>query len=117
MPGPCAKFLSLLLQILRVSASLTDAQKMTAEWYDDKLVSLGSLPIWIAALKGMDAHTSAGLFLVLNCIYDATIVTWKEKVRHNAVRPMSLVHHLYGDTLVRAYAGRWEYGSTLLGAA
>eukprot|EP00775_Hariotina_reticulata_P007995 gene7995-8193_t len=93
-------------EVLRVSAGLTDSQKMTAEWYDDKLVSLAPLLIWMALFKGMDAHTSMGLILALNCVYDATIVTWKEKIRHNAVRPMSLVHHIYGDTTIRAYAGR-----------
>ena len=36
---------------------------------------------------------------------DALLLVWKEKVRHNAARPTTIVHELLGDKLVDTYAG------------
>lgn len=48
---------------------------------------------------------AAGATLAMNCVYDATLLCWKEKVRHNAVRPISTVRYFYNNKKIRAYAG------------
>ncbi|WIA15446.1 hypothetical protein OEZ85_002092 [Tetradesmus obliquus] len=106
-------------EVLAASATLTDTQKMRAEWFDDKLISLAPVAFWLAIVNRWDTHTLLGATLAIwdthtllraalamNCVYDATIVSWREKLRHNAVRPVSLVRHFYGNTTVKAYAGR-----------
>lgn len=98
-----------------MSAALTDRQKVTAEFFDDKLVSLGAIPVYYALTRFLDIHTVLGLALSANCVYDSTVVAWKEKLRH-AVRPTSLVRYFYGDQTVKAWAGRYATvcGDTLL---
>lgn len=93
-------------QVLAVSAALTDRQKMTAEFYDDKLSSLATIPIILTFVNGWNIHTMLGAVLSFTAIYDATVVAWKEKMRHAAVRPASLVRYFYGDSSIKAYAGR-----------
>jgi hypothetical protein len=40
-----------------------------------------------------------------SCLYDATLVSWKEKVAVDAVRPISAVRGLMSGTKVAAWAG------------
>jgi hypothetical protein len=57
--------LPLLLQVLAASAALTDAQKMRAEWFDDKLVSLAPVAFWLAIVNRWDTHTLLGATLAM----------------------------------------------------
>ena len=97
---------SILMQILDISAKLTDEQKIAAEFFDDKLVSLAAYPVFLAAVNGWDTHKLLASMMAMNCVYDATLLCWKEKVRFGALRPVSLVRHFYGDKSVKAYGGR-----------
>lgn len=92
--------------VLDVSANLTDEQKMKAELFDNKIVSLGYSYNHI----GLDNKLSPqdfvrGFFLKVAAAHDALVVIWQEKARHDAVRPFSAIQHVYGDELVRAWAG------------
>ena len=33
-------------------------------------------------------------FILNNLLYEATIVVWKEKIRHDRIRPPSIIHYL-----------------------
>lgn len=37
------------------------------------------------------------------CLVDASIMTWREKLRNNAVRPISAIRHIYKDSNVTAW--------------
>ena len=89
-----------------MSAQLTDKQKIHAEFFDDKLVSLAPIAYYLATLNDWDTHTLLGAAMAMKCVYDATLLCWKEKMRHAAVRPISLVRHFYGDKTVKAWGGR-----------
>jgi len=92
-------------KVLEVSAGLTDKQKIQAEFFDDKLVSLAPIPYYLATLNDWDTHTLLGATMAMSCVYDSTLLCWKEKVRHAAVRPISLVRHFYGENTVKAWGG------------
>ena len=94
------------LQVLDISGKLTDEQKIAAEFFDDKLVSLASFPFFFAAVNTWDTYKLLANMMAMNCVYDATLLCWKEKMRFNAVRPVSLVRHFYGDKNIKAYGGR-----------
>ena len=44
----------------------------------------------------------------LGTLFDATAVAWKEKLRHNAVRPVSAIRYLYDHSNVTSWAGPYR---------
>ncbi|MDE2750365.1 MAG: vanadium-dependent haloperoxidase [Chloroflexota bacterium] len=92
--------------VLAVSAELTEEQKLKAELFDNKILSLGLSFIHLAQERNWSpADTARGYFLKTAAALDGSIVTWQEKARYDAVRPFSAIRHIYGDELVRAWGG------------
>ena len=92
--------------VLEISANLTDEQKLMAELFDNKIVSLGLSYIHIGReLDLSPADMARGYFVKVAAALDSSIVIWQEKARYDAVRPFSAIRHIYGDALVRAWAG------------
>lgn len=92
--------------VLKVSARLTDEQKMQAELFDDKLRSLGLSSNFAGTEHGLSTIEIVQLdFLQSVAAFDAGIFVWQEKRRHDAVRPFSAVRHVYGASLVVAWGG------------
>ncbi len=92
--------------VLAVSANLSDEQKLKAELFDNKILSLGLSYVHLAREMGWSpADTVRGYFLKTAAALDGSIVTWQEKARYDAVRPFSAIRHIYGDELVTAWAG------------
>jgi len=93
-------------EVLALSANMTDEQKMLAEIFDNKVVSFGASFQVISRRLGLSVAENAIVdFLVMLAIHDATIPTWQEKRRWDAVRPFSAIRHVYGDETVRAWGG------------
>jgi hypothetical protein len=93
-------------QVLAASAALTDPQKAMAELFDNKVISLGALSAFVNLLRGatLDQYVYER-FVSGVAAFDAGIVTWKEKVRYDAVRPNTAIEYLYGDHPVTAWGG------------
>lgn len=92
--------------VLAVSANLSDEQKMKAELFDNKIISLGLSYSQIGLDQNLAPQDYArGFFLAAAAIHDASVVMWQEKARFDAVRPFSAIAHVYGDEPVRAWAG------------
>ncbi|MCY3835869.1 MAG: hypothetical protein OXF83_05450 [Anaerolineaceae bacterium] len=92
--------------VLAVSANLTDEQKLKAELFDNKIVSLSLSYIHVAEQLGLSpADTVRGYFVKVAAALDAAIVIWQEKARYDGVRPFSAIRHIYGDELVEAWGG------------
>lgn len=92
--------------VLEVSANLTDEQKLMAELFDNKIVSLGLSYIHLGReLNLSPADMARGYFVKVAAALDSSIVIWQEKARYDAVRPFSAIRHIYGDDPVRAWAG------------
>lgn len=93
-------------EVLAVSAGLTDYQKMAAELFDNKLLSLGQSAGFAWASRGLGLQEWVELdFLTNAAAFDAAIAAWQEKARWDAVRPFSAIRFLYGDSLVTAWGG------------
>ena len=92
--------------VLELSASLTDEQKMEAEFFDNKIVSLGWSLMQAAVqhdLSPMDF--TRAYWLSQAAAFDAMIVIWQEKARYDAVRPFSAAAYVYGNEPVTAWGG------------
>jgi hypothetical protein len=93
-------------RVLDASATLDDRQKMTAEFFDNKIRSLGFSTVFSAKsanLSVLDYVISD--FFANVAVFDAGIVVWQEKERHDAVRPFSAIRHLFKGQKVTAYGG------------
>jgi hypothetical protein len=95
-------------QVLEASAALTDEQKVKAEIFDNKVLGIGHSTIVTArrhdAELGM--HGWAHLFLThLVATFDVLVAVWHQKVKYDAVRPVSAITHVYGSRPVTAWGG------------
>jgi hypothetical protein len=93
-------------EVLAASAGLTDEQKATAEWFDDKFVSLAGAQLFLSQSRGHTLDQFVQFAFVTNLAgYDTVVPVWSEKRRHNAVRPFSAIRYLYGNTKLTAWGG------------
>ena len=92
--------------MIAVQASLTDYQKMVAELFDNKISGLGFSALFIALSRGMSLDEFVHYDFMTNLAsFDGGIATWKEKVVHDAVRPVSAIRHLYRNRRITGWAG------------
>jgi hypothetical protein len=93
-------------EVLRVSANLTDYQKMVAELFDNKIRSLGFSAVFAAQSRGLSLLDFIHLDFVTNlAAFDTGIAVWNEKAKWDAVRPFSAIRYLYGGRPVTAWGG------------
>lgn len=93
-------------EVLAVSAALTDEQKLKAELFDNKILSLGFSAVFAAQSQGLSLLEFIQLdFLTNMAAFDAGIFVWQEKRRWDAVRPFSAIDFLYGSRPVTAWGG------------
>lgn len=102
-PANAAAYRAQVDAVLEASASLTDEQKMMAEFFDNKLRDfISPAPIRMRGNEMEFVHLD---FLLSMAGWDALVPTWQEKRRYDAVRPFSAIRHVYGDQLVTAWGG------------
>jgi hypothetical protein len=93
-------------EVLAASAALTDHQKMTAEFFDNKFASLFASVGFLAQTRRVSLEEFVHLeFLTNVAVFDAGIATWWHKYRYDAVRPFSSVRFLYGNDRLTAWGG------------
>ncbi|KAF0703617.1 hypothetical protein As57867_007565, partial [Aphanomyces stellatus] len=77
-----------------------------AEFFDNKMKSLGFPPITYAIQRGLSLNQFVqNMFLLYMAMNDAAIVTWSNKFQYDTVRPFSLVRNFYKGQTVTAWAG------------
>lgn len=92
--------------ILAMSASLTDEQKMKCEMFDDKFLSLGAAVGSASDAARLDLDGWIHLHTVADtATFDASIFAWYNKVVYDTVRPHTAIRHVYGRKPVRAWGG------------
>lgn len=99
-------------EILRVSANLTDEQKVVAEYWADGPRSETPPGHWNALAHGIsfrDKHTiddDVKMYFALNgAVFDSSIAAWDAKRVYDYVRPASAIQHKYAGQMVQAWGG------------
>lgn len=93
-------------EVLAASAALTDRQKMIAELFDNKIVSLGFSALFASVSNGLTLEQFVWYdFLTNLAAFDTGIAIWQEKTRYDAVRPFTAIRFLYRDRNVTAWGG------------
>lgn len=94
-------------EILSASAHLTDHDKMTAEFFNDKINALGyTTGNWVFNAYHFDIEKSVEFVAAVDiAIFDAAIASWYFKRKYDSVRPFSAIRYLYGNKKVTAWGG------------
>ena len=103
------------LELLHISARLTDREKAIAGYWADgprTETPPGHWFLFAAFVSRRDAHTleqDVKLFFALgNALMDASIAVWEAKVYYDYVRPVSAIRYLFAGQPVRAWAGPYQ---------
>ena len=99
-------------EMVRLSAGLTDEQKVIAEYWADGSGSELPPGHWMRFGEFCSRRDALGVdsdvklfFLLANGMLDASIAAWDRKVRFDSIRPISLVRHTYAGRTIRAWGG------------
>eukprot|EP00658_Telonema_sp_P-2_P041194 TRINITY_DN2945_c0_g1_i1.p1 TRINITY_DN2945_c0_g1~~TRINITY_DN2945_c0_g1_i1.p1 ORF type:complete len:598 (-),score=119.45 TRINITY_DN2945_c0_g1_i1:434-2227(-) len=98
--------------VLARAAALDDTKKMQVELFDGKIGSI--LPLlfqWYVRTTGK--KLSGYEFQKIDCainniLYESTMAVWREKIRHDRVRPPSRIRHDMEGETVTSYAGPFQ---------
>jgi hypothetical protein len=117
------------LELLDISAHLTDEQKVIAEYWADGPGSELPPGHWnlIAQYVSRRDHHGRGqhgieadikmFFALNNAMFDASIVAWDNKRAYDSVRPITAIRFLFHGQQVRAWAGPYRGTQLIDGGA
>ncbi|HRQ40028.1 MAG TPA: vanadium-dependent haloperoxidase [Chloroflexota bacterium] len=99
-------------EILHTSATLTDEQKVIAEYWADGPRSETPPGHWNALAHGISFRDKHGidedvkLYFVLNgALFDGSIAAWEAKRVYDYIRPASAIQHKYAGQMIEAWGG------------
>ena len=96
-------------------ANLTDEKKILVEFFDDK-ISVAFAIIGAVAMKGVSfEHILNFAVGYTSGDYDATILAWKEKVKHDLVRPTTWIQDQMPETEFQTWVKGMKGIQTLRG--
>ncbi len=79
---------------------------MTAELFNNKILSLGFSAVFAAQSRGLSLLDFIHLDFVTNlAAFDTGIAVWNEKTKWDSVRPYSAIRYLYGRRPITAWGG------------
>ncbi|GAA2128201.1 DUF6851 domain-containing protein [Streptomyces synnematoformans] len=93
-------------EVLEASASLTEEQKVKSEFFDNKFLGVGQSTK--AAAIGHDLDLDDWVHLIYTSSLaqlEDLIAAWHYKVKYQAPRPFTAVHHVYGRRRVSSWGG------------
>eukprot|EP00178_Gracilaria_changii_P016075 TRINITY_DN453_c0_g2_i1.p1 TRINITY_DN453_c0_g2~~TRINITY_DN453_c0_g2_i1.p1 ORF type:complete len:520 (-),score=58.80 TRINITY_DN453_c0_g2_i1:2177-3541(-) len=101
--GSVNKFIT---DLFSLSRSITEKQLALAYWWENKFLSLGFFIPFYASQLNLSAAATSRLFLgEMIAQHDAVLLAWKEKRRHDNVRPQTMIRRLLKGKTVRAFRG------------
>ncbi|PXF49138.1 hypothetical protein BWQ96_01087 [Gracilariopsis chorda] len=99
----------LIRKLFKRSANVTEEKVLVGYFWENKFFSLGLFAGFYQNLLGLGDDIMIPLFLAeMVAQHDATLVAWKEKRRHDNVRPVTLIRRLLKGKKVRAWKGLEE---------
>lgn len=94
-------------RVLKAQAELTDRKKLVAEFYDDKIASLGLSTVASALHHQLSLEQFVQLDALVNiAAYDTGITIWENKLKYDSIRPFSAIRHIYGDSPIPSLGGQ-----------
>jgi hypothetical protein len=98
-------------ELIKLSAGLTDQQKMVAEYWSDRHsesapARWNAFAQWVSARDHHSLDDDVKMFFALNnALLDASIAAWDMKREFDSVRPVTAIALLFHGTKIRAWGG------------
>jgi hypothetical protein len=117
------------LDLLHISANLTDEQKVIAEYWADgphSELPPGHWDLFAQYVSRRDHHGTgrAGVeqdvklfFALTNAVFDSGIVAWDDKAAFDSERPITAIRYLFHGQQVEAWGGPGQGTKTIDGGA
>lgn len=94
----------LTAQLIRVSQNLTSQQRFLAGWWNNKLFSTAAISSFYEKAARLSRFEIAQQFMgEMLSQYDALLITWREKRRHDLARPRTLLQNVRRGQRFRAF--------------
>lgn len=82
-------------ELINTSATLSSQRRFLAQWWDNKLLSTASISSFYETAAGLSKFQIAQQFMgEMMSQYDALLVAWKEKLRHDLARPRTILQNV-----------------------
>mmetsp|Transcript_42003 Transcript_42003/g.88149 ORF Transcript_42003/g.88149 Transcript_42003/m.88149 type:complete len:557 (-) Transcript_42003:353-2023(-) len=92
-----------------------DLKKMLIQYFDSKFTSILLLQIDYSVRSDLDLFEFWWYDMILvNAMYNALLLVWREKVVYNEVRPTTVIHELFDEEEVLSYAGPFQGSKTII---
>mmetsp|Transcript_1965 Transcript_1965/g.3054 ORF Transcript_1965/g.3054 Transcript_1965/m.3054 type:complete len:522 (+) Transcript_1965:66-1631(+) len=111
LDNPKYKYAAEAELVLGRTAALDDITKAQVEFFDSKLTSVVPFQAQYYIRSGVILDSWEFIVsdtVAIATIYESIIVSWKEKVRHDAIRPTTWIHENLKDEIVISYQGPSE---------
>ncbi|CAN8074079.1 unnamed protein product [Agarophyton chilense] len=96
----------LVKDLFKRSANVTEEKVLMSYMWENKFFSLGLFAAYYQERLGLEEDIMVPLFFAeMLAQHDATLVAWREKRRHDYVRPVTLIRKLLKGRMVRAWKG------------
>jgi len=109
-------------ELIRLSANLTEREKMIVEYWADgpgSVLPPGHFHLFAQYVSRRDGHSldqDVKLFFVLaSAVHDAAIAAWDAKIHYDYVRPITAIRSLKQGQRIRAWAGPGQNVQTIAG--
>jgi hypothetical protein len=120
---PSPEYTAQAEQLLRISAELTDKQKIIAEYWADGPGTEsppGHWNLFAQYVSQRDRHSMSEdvemFFTVTAALFDGGVASWDAKRHYDSVRPISAIRFLYRGKNVKAWGGAYKGTVTMDGA-
>jgi hypothetical protein len=105
-PHPRPQYVAQANEVLDAQVALTDRQKLMAEFFDNKIISLGFSTLAASFYHHLSLEQFVQLdYLVNVASFDTAITIWNNKRHYDAVRPFTAIGVIYGEDTVTAWGG------------
>lgn len=93
-------------EVIDQSAAMTEQQKLKAELFDNKILSLGFSSLFSSQVNGLSTIEFVQYdFLANMAAFDTGIAIWRAKRKWDAVRPFSAIRFLKRNRNITAWGG------------
>lgn len=114
--GDRKRLRELTAQLIRTSRELTSQQRFLAEWWNNKLFSTAAISAFYERAGGLSRFEIAQQFMgEMLAQYDALVMTWREKRRHDLARPRTLLRQVRKGERFRAFISEGVGGGSGVG--
>lgn len=108
--------IGLITEFLETSRELTVMQRFLARWWENKRISLLSyLPFYTKKLGLTEWQETYIELAQLIAMHDSIVVAWKEKLKHNAVRPTTMIKRFFTGVKIRVFISEKDGVGEILG--